>query len=134
MMVKAHYEIQVKKVTKEGKTFAEAKMPRELKHGKTVHYSTTGKPGKRGAKVTVKFEKGKTPYLNPDRTEMIKVTSKDPPIALSPKTGDFFGACSIATKHKDENGNPKTSHTLYPKVPRRGDRNHNPGGGNHHVT
>jgi hypothetical protein len=95
MMVKAHYEIQVKKVKKDGETYAEATMPREMKHGKTVHYSTTGKPGKRGAEVTVTFMKGKTPYLK-NGTEIITVTSKEPPIELI-KMGHFFGACSIAT-------------------------------------
>jgi hypothetical protein len=136
MMVKAHYEIQVKKVKDkdDGKTYAEAKMPRELKHGKTVHYSTTGKPGNRGAEVTITFKKGKTPYLNPNGTEITKVTSNEPPIVLSPKTGHFFGACSIATKHKDKNGNMLTSNFGYRKGPVYGGGNHNPGGGNHNVT
>jgi hypothetical protein len=72
-------------------------MPPELKHGKTVHYSTTGKPGNRGAEVTIKFKKGHTPYLNPNGTEILTVTSKDPPIVLI-KTGHFFGDCSIRPK------------------------------------
>ena len=127
MMVKAHYEIQVKKVKEDGKTYAEAKMPDELEHGKTVHYSTTGKPGKRGAEVTVKFEKGKTPYLKPDGTEITKVTSKEPPIVLSPKRGHFFGKCSIAIKIRDENGNFKKRIVGY-------DKESVHGGGNHNVT
>ena len=98
MMVKAYYEIQVKKVTEDGKTYVEAMMPDEkLKMGKTVHYSTTGKPGKRGLEVTVKFKKGHTPYLNPNNTEILTVTSKEPPIVLA-KKGKFFGQCSIKPK------------------------------------
>jgi hypothetical protein len=120
MMVKAHYEIQVKKVKKDGETYAEAKMPRELKHGKTVHYSTTGKPGNRGAEVTIKFKKGKTPYINANGTEKTTVTSKEPPIVLS-KEGHFFGACSIAAKGKF-GGNV----VVYP--------NDDGSGGNHNVT
>ena len=97
MMVTAHYEIKVKKVTKDGETYAEAKMPPKLMHGKTVHYSTTGKPGNRGLEVTVKFKKGHTPYLNPNNTEILTVTSKEPPIVLV-KPGIFFGECSIKPK------------------------------------
>jgi hypothetical protein len=119
-MTTAYYEIQVKNVTENGDTYAVAELPKELKVGKTVHYSTTGKPGDRGSLVTIRFN-GKSPYMNADGTENKVITSKDGPVTLA-KTGDFLGQCSIQTKH-----NGKVSHTTY-------DPHSTVPGGNHKVV
>lgn len=123
-MVKADYEIQVKKVRENGEINVEATMPEALEHGKTVHYSTTGHPGKRGGLVTITFKK-KSPYLNSSGKGKHVVTSTEPPIVLIDKPGKYFGECSIETKRKDK----KNGRTVTVRV-----QSHGEYGGNHNVT
>jgi hypothetical protein len=83
---KAYYEIILVK-NKNGDPVP--KMPaKEMKLGKTVHYSSNQ------GMVTIKFHAHKSPFLNRNGNEKLKVTSKEPPIKLS-KKGEFDFKCLI---------------------------------------
>ena len=86
---KADYEILVK--LQNGHPVP--KVPADMKVGETVHYKSND-----GA-VTIKFHAHKSPFLNRNGNEKLKITSKEPPIKLS-KKGKFSFDCSITPPGK----------------------------------
>ena len=68
-------------------------IPDPLDFGKTVHYKTNSHTGQNADLVEIEFHNG-SPYLNPDGSPKMTVTSQDLPLQLEGK-GIFFARCYI---------------------------------------
>jgi hypothetical protein len=92
--VKAKLEIHAKLVKdKDGKKHAVPDIPNPMHIEDTVHYSSPD------GEVTIQFRDDNgvpspSPFLNPDGSEKIDISSNEPPIRLS-KKGTFFCHCFI---------------------------------------
>ena len=76
--------------------------PKEMRLGKTVHYSSPD------GEVTIEFRDDNnspslSPFLNPNGSEKIEISSNEPPIMLS-KTGQFVCHCFITTPNGEKFG------------------------------
>jgi hypothetical protein len=72
-------------------------IPDPLAFGKTVHYKTNSRTGEKADLVQIEFVVNGSPYLNPNGSEKVMVTSEDLPIQLKVR-GNFFARCYI--KHE----------------------------------
>jgi hypothetical protein len=92
--VKADFEIVANLVRdNNGQQHAVPNIPPIMNFEKTVHYSSPD------GEVTIEFRDDNnspslSPFLNPNGSEKIEISSNEPPIKLS-KTGQFFCHCFI---------------------------------------
>ena len=97
--VKADFEIVANLVRdNNGQQHAVPDIPAHIKLGKTVHYSSPD------GEVTIEFRDDNSspslsPFLNPNGSEKIDISSNEPPIKLS-KPGTFFCHCFITPPGK----------------------------------
>ncbi|SRR5216683_6362460 len=97
--VKADLEIVANLVQdKNGQQHAVPNIPLIMKFGETVHYSSAD------GEVTIEFRDDNnlpslSPFLDPNGSEKIEISSNEPPIKLS-KRGQFFCHCFITPPGK----------------------------------
>lgn len=94
---KAYYEIIVTLIGEQ----VTPVIPDPLEFGKTVRYKSDDGTGKDAGKVRITFLENGSPYLNPDGSSKLEVSSNDPPLRLS-KEGQFTGRCYITTPGGEE--------------------------------
>jgi|SRR5947209_17939193 len=90
---KAVHEIHAKLVTDKDGQHAVPEIPALMKVGETVHYSSAD------GEVTIEFRDDNnlpslSPFLNPNGSEKIEISSNEPPLILS-KSGTFTCRCFI---------------------------------------
>ena len=91
---KAIHEIHAKLVTDKDGQHAVPDIPKSMKVGEFVHYSSDDGAGNDAGEVTIQFFDNGSPFLDLNGNMKTVITSNDPPIELT-KTGSFTCRCFI---------------------------------------
>jgi hypothetical protein len=91
---KATHEIHAKLVTDKDGEHAVPDIPKSMRVGETVHYSSDDGAGNDAGEVMIQFFDNGSPFLNQDGSPKTEIDSNDPPLELKLK-GNFTCRCFI---------------------------------------